>query len=105
MPEVKDRRTQDEKKSTWGYVVMNDNFLSGWGHAPARSLYCLAVANDKQRQIVMQNAHNRSEMKRVRFNLHLPSIRDGDHLSIVGPTAASGWYEEGTFKPEPRRKA
>jgi hypothetical protein len=84
----------------WGWVVCTDSFLSGWGSAPARSLYALAVADARQANIVAHNARARSDMKRVRFMRNVRSMRlkAGDHLRMVGPEQASRWYEEGGFR-------
>lgn len=96
--EIDDARTGAEKAATCGFVVCEDSFMSGWGKAKGgRSLYALAILDGEQEPIVTANAHARSEMKRVRFNLQLPRLRDGDHLKIVGPTAAARWYERGGF--------
>lgn len=99
MKKIEDRRTEKEKAETWAFVVCNDTFFSGWGLARGgRSLYALAVKNPAQAKIVMANAKARSDMKRVRLNMRLPRLRDGDHLAIVGPSEAPRWYKPGGFR-------
>lgn len=99
MKTIDDRRTKEEKEKTWAFVVCHDAVLSGWGLARGgRSLYALAVMNPAQAKIVLDNAKARSDMKRVRLNMRLPRLRDGDHLAIVGPSEAPGWYEPGGFR-------
>jgi hypothetical protein len=95
---IEDRRTEEEKAATRGFVVATDKFMSGWGLAPGRSLYALAVtANDGQIETVTNNMSRRSEMKRVRFNLRLPKLRRGDHLSIEGPSCSPRFYTPNGF--------
>lgn len=96
---IEDRRTEQEKKETWAFVVCNDTFLSGWGYARGgRSLYALAVTSPDQAKIVLDNGRARSDMRRVRLNMRLPRLREGDHLVIVGPSDAPRWYEPGGFR-------
>ena len=81
-----------------GFVVATDNFMSGWGHARGgRSLYALAITDPNQIDVVEANLRARSEMKRVRYQVSLPRLRAGDHLSIAGPEAARRHYERGGF--------
>lgn len=96
---IEDRRTEEEKANTWAFVVCNDSFLSGWGLARGgRSLYALAVTSPAQAKIVLDNGRARSDMRRVRLNMRLPRLREGDHLVIVGPSDAPRWYEPGGFR-------
>ena len=91
---IEDRRTEQEKAETWAFVVCHDAALSGWGPASGgRSLYALALTNPAQEKIVLDNAKAHPHMKRVRLNMHLPRLRAGDHLVIVGPSKAPRWYE------------
>ncbi len=66
-----------------GYVVATDSFLSGWGEAPGRSLYAVAVRTTEEMGDVEWRMGQRSDFKRVRFNMHLPRLREGDHLHVV----------------------
>ncbi len=99
MSTIKDDR--GNKSTPWGFVVCTDTFLSGWGGASeGRSLYALAVDNDDEAWMVLNNARDRSDMKRVRFVKTLPKLRAGDHLSIVDRTCAARWYEVGGFRKD-----
>lgn len=100
MSMVIDRRTDEEKAHTTGYIVGTDSFRSGWGSANGgKSYYALAILDNDYRmsEVVEYNMRARSDMKRVRFNLHLPRVGRGDHLSIAGPTEAGRHYERGGF--------
>jgi hypothetical protein len=92
-----DARTETEKADTWGFVVSTDSFMSGWGHAPGRSLYAVAVADHHEAEVVLRNAKGRSEMKRSRIQGNLPRLWPGDHLKIVGRSEASRWFEPGAW--------
>lgn len=94
---VHDKRTDDERAATIGYVVGTDRFMSGWGEAPGTSYYAVAVSSTDEREIVEANMRGRSEMLRVRFNLRPPRARSGDHVSIVGPEEAGPWFERGRW--------
>ena len=67
MCKTDDRRTADDKRRTWGFVVATDSFMSGWGNAQSRSLFAVPVKDHHQAEIVAANMRNRSEMKRVRI--------------------------------------
>ena len=102
MPNVNDRRT--DKSTPWAYVVFTDKFMSGWGDAPGRSLYALAVSDPNEEAIVLANGRARSEMKRprtvVRFRADgTPAVKmhEGDHLSVTDKADASRWYVRGGF--------
>lgn len=96
---IEDRRTEKEKAETWAFVVCNDSFLSVRGYAHGGNLlYALAVAGPDQAAIVLDNGRARSDMRRVRLIAHLPRLREGDHLAILGPSAAPRWYEPGGFR-------
>jgi len=88
---------EKKSKKPFGYVVMLDRALSGWGKAPGRSIYALEVSSEAQAYIVIGNAMRRSEMRYVRFAKGLPRLRAGDHLSVSNRSEASRWYQEGGF--------
>lgn len=94
-----DRRTDAEKdrEAFPLFVSMTDKFMSGWGQAPGRSLYSLAVRSVEEAERVIDNAGRRSEMRYVRVSSALPRKRPGDHLSVAGPTHAARWYEQGAW--------
>lgn len=94
---IKDNRRTDPRTPV-GYVCMTDKFLSGWGRASGRSLYAVAIYEDDDPQVVLDNAKHRSEMVRVRYQLNLPHLQDGDHLAVVDRGVASRWYEPGMWK-------
>lgn len=97
-----DRRSS--KSRPWAYVVCTDVVLSGWGYAPGRSLYALAVDGPREAETVIENAMARSDMRRPRIVRSFASdgtpkvrMRHGDHMSIVDRSEASRWYEPGGF--------
>lgn len=81
------------KSQPFGFVIMIDKFMSGWGKAPERSYYAIAVDNQEEADIVMENAENRSEMKSIRLRKKLPKIAEGDHLKVTDKYEASNWFE------------
>jgi len=90
---IDDKRTDAEKAAPIiGFVVMLDQFMSGWGEAPGRSMFALMVRDCDELERVVRHAKSRGEMKRVHFTPELPSLRRGDHLAVRGPTAARAWY-------------
>lgn len=66
------------------WLVANDKFLSGWGHAPRRSLvaYPADAMSLKRLDELYEWCDERSDFVRVRVQERLPRLRDGDHLSI-----------------------
>ena len=91
-----DRRTDPTRP--WAFVVFTDSFMSGWGQAPRRSLYALAVSGPQEYRAVMAQGARRSDMKRGRLvgvkADGTPKVRlgRGDHLSITDRTEAPRWY-------------
>lgn len=63
------------------YVVANDKFMSGWAGVN-RSLVAIECETSDDVDAATAWLQNRSEMKRVRYNLNLPKLRTGDHLSV-----------------------
>ena len=97
MATIEDRRTEEQKNITVGFVVATDSYLSGWGAAPDRSLYAVAFTTGKQRIIVEKNMKNRSDFKRVRVvygKEYRPKLSDGDHLSIPEINESLPIYKE-----------
>jgi hypothetical protein len=97
MATIQDRRTEEQKSITTGFVVATDSFLSGWGAAPDRSLYAVAFTTEKQRVIVEKNMKNRSDFKRVRVvygKEYRPKLSVGDHLSIAEINESLPIYKE-----------
>ena len=98
---VHDRRTEEDKARTAGFVVATDSFMSGWGKAPGRSLFAVPFADDIQAAIVERNMQHRSEMKRVRIVARdypqQVKLSPSDHLSISDMRGSSRFYREGGF--------
>lgn len=84
MSKIQDDRTPEEKAATVGFVVATDNFMSGWGQAPGRSLVAVPVTSYEDEKAVTEVLERRHEMKRVRFCMksYRPRLFDGDHLHI-----------------------
>lgn len=97
---IDDRRTDEDKAQTWGFVVATDSFMSGWGRAAGRSLFAVPVTSLEQAEIVADNMQHRSEMKRVRIVGHdyRPRLQAGDHYSIRDMSDCSRFYEVGGFR-------
>ena len=95
---IHDRRPENQREQ-FGFVLMTDSFMSGWGKAPGRSLFAVPVSNWRQAETVLENARNRSEMKRPRFVRTLRNVKlyRGDHLSIRAPGDSGRWYTPGGF--------
>ena len=85
-PITKDHRTKDTRPASevryW--AVATDSFMSGWGMAPNRSLvaYPIDKLDGSQECRLFAWMRNRGDFKRVRDNLTLPRLGNGDHLSI-----------------------
>lgn len=97
MATIEDRRTEEQKNITVGFVVATDSFLSGWGSAPDRSLYAVAFTTEKQRQIVERHMQKRNDFKRVRVvygKEYRPKLSNGDHLSIPEINESLPIYKE-----------
>lgn len=81
-----DRKTNDPLC----YVLATDDFMSGWGHAPNRSLYAFACKDESEAERVEIAMNNRDDFKRVRRCYHVKKggtpriqLESGDHLKIV----------------------
>jgi len=84
----KDHRTKDTKAPlTW--AVATDKFMSGWGQAPGTSYVAYPIYDWNDEQELTRYMKNRQEFIRVRVNLNLPRVKDGDHLSIYDRPTAS----------------
>jgi hypothetical protein len=98
---VRDKR--QNRTTPWGYVVFHDTFLSGWGDAPGRSFYALAVDNQEEAERVEENGLKRSDMRdpglvQDFLDNGAPDLRlePGDHLCVVDKHEAPRWYREDT---------
>lgn len=82
---VKDHRTRDTRPvaSVRLWIVATDKVMSGWGMAPNRSLVAYPADGDHEQLAALYDfCDGRSDFIRVRTNLKLPRLGDGDHLSI-----------------------
>ena len=81
---IQDRRTPEEVAATVGFIVATDRFMSGWGHAPGRSLFAVPFRAWEDVEKIRQWLDARPEMLRVRVvgKHYRPKLREGDHLSI-----------------------
>lgn len=94
MGTIDDTRTDEQRAATLLLVVATDSFMSGWGRAPRRSLYAVAVPDGATSVDVEARMDSRSDFKRVRVvgPTYRPRLRDGDHLKVV-------WHESFTYQP------
>ena len=92
---TKDERTS--KAPPWGWVLMEDNFLSGWGEAPGRAYYALAVSSSAEAATVLENARKRTEMRRQRVVRELPDLGEKDQITLADRSLAARWYMEEGF--------
>ena len=88
---IKDDRTPEEKQATIGFMVATDDFMSGWGDAPRRSIVARPVKDDNDLKRVKLRFNLRPEFKRVKFVkgkatpaglMYKPRLHPGDHLHI-----------------------
>lgn len=82
---IKDHRTRDTRpvSSVGLWMVVTDKVMSGWGMAPNRSLVAYPADGDhRQLAALYEFCDGRSDFIRVRTNLKLPRLYNGDHLSI-----------------------
>jgi hypothetical protein len=89
--EISDDRSTEEVAKTYGFVVANDKFMSGWGKAPGRSILAVPFVDEKDRDTILLRVEKRSEMKRVRIvygKSYHPAMREGDHLHIYNTTTS-----------------
>ena len=101
--EINDMREEHEMDARI-FVVMRDNFLSGWGSAPRTSFFVVACPNVSIAERVAWYAESRrTEMKYI--SVRFGSLKDalsgrrigaGDHVSVIGVNPQwCGWdYSE-----------
>jgi hypothetical protein len=77
------------------YVLANDEFMSGWGHAKGKTNVCVCPCEtQEQAQKVRANLEARPEMKRVRTVCNKPRLTTWNHLySLFSPEDAPAFYE------------
>lgn len=75
------------------YVLANDSFMSGWGHARGKiNTVILPCKTRQEAQSVEDYANCRSEMKRVRVVCNKPRLRKGHLYSLLTRDNATAWY-------------
>ena len=81
---IDDKRTEQEKAETEGFVVATDSFMSGWGLARGTSYFAVPYRATDNPQAIFERLDDRPEMKRVRYagKDYRPKLRENDHLSI-----------------------
>ena len=81
---LEDFRTADTRPisevALW--AVATDKFMSGWGNAPRKSYVAYPVDEVGTQSKLPDWMEKRSDYKRVRLNLKLPRLHDGDHLAV-----------------------
>ena len=84
---VHDRRSDQEKEETIGFIVGTDSFMSGWGQAPGTSYFAIPVRTREEWDETLAFMMGRGDMLRVREvgKDYRPRLRAGDHLSIRRP--------------------
>ncbi len=92
---IHDRRSDEEKKATIGFIVGTDRVMSGWGKAEGgMSYFAIPVRTSEEWDETLSFMHGRNDMLRVREvgKDYRPRLRAGDHLSIRRPRGS--WEEE-----------
>ena len=101
----KDDRSAEDVARTVGFIVATDSYMSGWGHAPGRSIVAVPIMRGAESRHLygygigfdavdsrdldrkLGNFERRPEFKRVRIaagKQYRPRLRSGDHLHIYG---------------------
>lgn len=97
-----DRRTEEEKSLTLGFVVARDKALSGWGRAPRNSYLAVPVQCVLEIPIVFENLEYRKEMKNIRWIQGVKCkirMKAGDHLSIAPYDPCGRYWRKYGFAP------
>lgn len=64
------------------WAVATDRFMSGHGMAPRKSYVAYPVDEIGTQSDLLDWMERRSDFQRVRLNLKLPCLHDGDHLAV-----------------------
>jgi len=75
-----DHRTKDNDKPLC-WAVATDKFMSGWGCAPGHSYVAYPIYSYEDERALLEWMEERRDFIRVRINLSLPRLKDGDHCS------------------------
>lgn len=84
-----DDRTEEEVNKTKGFVIATDNFMSGWGQAPGKSIIAVPFVSADDMDVIMLRMNRRTEMKRIRCvrgKHYKPRLSANDHLHIYNTT-------------------
>ena len=91
---IKDDRTPEEVESTIGFIVAHDEFMSGWGDAPGRSMVACPVTSLRDFDRVWKTFEDRSEFVYLRwiggsqYKAKTFLLRSSDHLHIYDTTSS-----------------
>jgi len=78
---INDHRTEDTTEPNL-WAVATNKLLSGWGQAPGNSYVAYPIYTHEDQCAVVRYMEDRPDFIRVRINLNLPRLKDGDHLAI-----------------------
>lgn len=81
---LEDTRTLDTRpiKEVRLWAVATDKLMSGHGMAPRKSYVAYPVDELGYSSKLFDWMAKRSDFRRVRLNLRLPRLHDGDHLTV-----------------------
>lgn len=75
------------------YVLAEDRFMSGWGEAKGKvNVVVFPAASYEEAEWIARKLHNRSEMKRIRINMHKPQFKRRQLYSLMTPSTSSFFY-------------
>lgn len=97
---IDDRRTDEEKEATKGFVVATDKALSGWGLAPVVSYFALPVYCFEDWATLSDNLRRRSDMTRIREagrDYLRSGFGEGVHVSVRSRQESIRHYTKGGF--------
>lgn len=89
-------QTADQFPAAWGYVLANDRFMSGWGHATGVTNVVVLPVTSGEADSVAARLDSRDEMAYVRVVRNPPRLRSDRMYSLFDRDDASYWY--GTSK-------
>jgi hypothetical protein len=94
-----DRRTEQDKYETIGFVIGTDECLSGWGDAEIASYFAVPFKTWEESKIIRENFKDRTEFRRVRIVGYNYKLRGGKgyHLSIQEYDPNAPFYTRNAF--------
>jgi len=99
---IVDHRTKDTRdtKEIQLWAVATNRIMS-WGHAPRKS-FVAYPADEADCSKLLAWMENRGDFQRVRLNLKLPRLHEGNHLSVYDvPTEISTSRQDDIRRPYP----